>query len=94
MSPESKPRRREGVALRKIGDEGGLVVLPDQAEVKSLNPVGIKIYGLLDGEHTVEQIATAVEAEFDVSLAQARSDVEAFLGELRADGMLAPEEGA
>lgn len=91
MSPSSFPRRHPDTAFRPIGDEGGLVVLPGSAEVKVLNPVGIKIYSLLDGEHSVESIAAAVVEEFDVAEDQARRDIEAFLKELESNGMLVAE---
>ncbi len=87
-SAESRPRRHPDSAFRPIGDEGGLVVLPGRAEVKVLNPVGIKVFSLLDGRHTVEEIVGAVTAEFEVTAEVARRDVEDFLRELTAHGML------
>ncbi len=83
-----RPRRHPDCAYRAIGDDGGLVVLPGKGEVKVLNPVGVKIYSLLDGDHTVEEIVGAVTAEFDVSADVARGDVQVFLGELAAQGMI------
>jgi hypothetical protein len=68
------------------------VVLPGRAEVKVLNPVGIRIFGLLDGSHSVEEIAGLVAAEYDVAEPEAQADVSAFVGELAAHGMLAGEE--
>ena len=67
MSSQQYPRRHPDTAFRPVGDEGGLVVLSGRAEVKVLNPVAIKVFGLLDGEHSPEQIARAVVDEYDVS---------------------------
>ncbi len=94
MTEDWKPRRHPDSAFRPIGDEGGLVVLPGRAEVKVLNPVGIKVFSLLDGTRTVEQIAEAVTAEFDVEREQALQDVREFLDELSQQGMLADNEEA
>jgi len=91
-SLEARPRRHPDSAFRPIADEGGLVVLPGRAEVKVLNPVGIRIFGLLDGSHSVEEIAGLVAAEYDVAETEAQADVRAFVGELAAHGMLAGEE--
>ena len=91
-SLEARPRRHPDSAFRPIADEGGLVVLPGRAEVKVLNPVGIRIFGLLDGSHSVEEIAGLVAAEYDVAETEAQADVSAFVGELAAHGMLAGEE--
>lgn len=83
------PRRHPDTAFRKIGEEGGLVVLPGRSEVKVLNPVGIVIFSQLDGSKDVETLAASVAEEFDVELAAAREDVVKFLDDLRENGMLA-----
>ncbi len=64
------------------------MVLPGRAEVKVLNPVGIKVFSMLDGEHTRAEIARAVSEEFEISEEQALTDVGAFLEELAGNGML------
>ena len=83
------PRRHPDTAFRKIGDEGGLVVLPGRAEVKVLNPVGVAVFSQLDGSKDIEALAAYVAEEFDVELAVAREDVLTFLDDLRQNGMLA-----
>ena len=88
---DARPRRHPDSAFRPIADEGGLVVLPGRAEVKVLNPVGIRIFGLLDGAHSVGEIADVIAAEYEVAEADAREDVRAFLEQLEAHGMLAGE---
>ena len=94
MNRSNFPRRHPDTAFRPIGDEGGLVVLPGSAEVKVLNPVGIKIYSLLDGEHSVDSIAAEVTEEFNVNEDDARRDLEDFLKDLEANGMLVGPEAA
>ena len=92
MPAQSFPRRHPDTAFRPVGDEGGLVVLSEKSEVKVLNPVGIKIFELLDGQHSTDRIATLVAEEFEVSKEEALVDVNDFLAQLQANGMLA--EGA
>ena len=101
LSSNANPRRHPNTAYRSVGDDGGLVVIADQAQVKVLNPVGIKIYSMLDGEHTEDEIVRAVTDEFDVSLDEATTHLSEFLAELKSNGMLAApgerapwEEGA
>ena len=89
MSSDSNPRRHPDTAFRPVGDEGGLVVIPGKSEVKVLNPVGIKVYELLDGEHSVETIVEAVTSEFEVSVEDAAKDVGDFIEMLREHGLLA-----
>ena len=68
-------------------------MLPGRAEVKVLNPVGIKVFSMLDGEHTRAEIARAVSEEFEIGAEQALRDVSAFVEELAGHGMLT-EPGA
>jgi hypothetical protein len=88
MTTGKYPRRHSEASFRAMGDEGGLVVMPTQREVKVLNPVGIKVFSMLDGTHSEEQIVEAVADEFEVAVDQAAEDVRAFLGELRRNGMV------
>ena len=88
------PARNPETAHRAVNDEGGLVVLPSRSEVKVLNPVGSRIFTLLDGEHSLEQIVQSIVDEFEVGPEQADSDVRAFLGDLEKHGMLASSADA
>jgi hypothetical protein len=94
VQSDSYPRRHPDTAFRQVGDEGGLVVLPTRAEVKVVNPVGAKVFGLLDGEHSLEAITEAVLEEFEITREEARRDIEAFLQDLAEHGMLAQAESA
>jgi hypothetical protein len=94
MTTDQYPRRHPIASFRQMGDEGGLVVLPTRSEVKVLNPVGVKIFSMLDGTHSEERLAEAVAEEFEIGLEQAREDVGLFLGELRRNGMLVDEAQA
>jgi hypothetical protein len=90
MSPPTDfPKRHPDSSFRPIGEEGGLVVLPGKAQVKVLNPAAIMIYGLLDGDHSLDQIADKVAGDFDVTRETAMADLHAFLDELASHGMLA-----
>ena len=84
------PRRASESAFRTVGDEGGLVVLPGRAEVKVLNPVGSRVYALIDGKRTLGEIVGTIEQEFDVTIDQATADVEEFLSILESEGLVDP----
>ena len=89
VTPPTLPRRHPDTAYRKIGADGGMVVLAGRAEVKVLNPVGIVVFSLLDGTRDVDALTQAVTDEFDIDAAQARLDVVEFLTSLQNEGMLA-----
>ncbi len=84
---EDRPLRAES-AFRRYGEQGWVVHLKDPANTL-LNDAGARIFELLDGRHSVQEIATTVSEEFEVGLDQARQDVLEFLGELQANQMLA-----
>lgn len=88
-SLESRPRRHPDTAYKSIAGEGGLVVLPGKSEVKVLNPTAVHIYSLLDGSHSLEEIAQVLFNEYEVSLDDARRDVREFVEVLDGQGMLA-----
>jgi len=88
-NPDRRPKRNPSSAFKPIGDEGGLVVLPDRSVVKVLNPVGIRVFGLLDGERTLGQIVDLICEEYEVTPEKAAQDVETFVGLLSQEGMLA-----
>jgi len=91
--PDSRnPRRSPESAFRPMGDEGGLVVMSMRREIQVLNPVGIRIFALLDGTHSEADIVRMVADEFDVTPEVAAGDVADFLKVLRENGMLADEE--
>jgi len=90
---EKYPRRDPTTAYRSVADEGYLVVVPTRATVEVLNPVGGRIFSMLDGQHTEEDVVRAIVDEFEVAEAQARRDVRAFLEDLRGKGMLAIDGG-
>ena len=83
-----RPRRHPDSAFRAVGEDGGLVVLAGKAEVKVLNPVGMTVFALLDGQHELHQIVGIVADEFDVDTPRALADVQEFLADLDEHGML------
>ena len=62
----------------------GRVVLIDanEGELLHLNEVGSRLWELLDGTRSVAQLVDQIHAEFDVSPARLRKDVNRFVGTL------------
>jgi hypothetical protein len=61
----------------------------DLEAIFTLNPVASRIWALLEQPTTPGRIAEAITAEFEVSFADARRDVDEFLHSLRNAGLLA-----
>ena len=73
---------------------GETLILPVTGHVANLdsiyvmNDVGSRIWDLLGAPMPVEQIASTLSAEFDVSVEQAGEDVREFLGVLSERGLI------
>ncbi len=75
------PFRNPRAATRTIEGEA-VAVSPDDAMLHNFNEVGTLIWELADGRHDLDAIADRVSATYDVGLAEARRDVEAFCSQL------------
>ena len=84
------PRKHPDAASRVYGGDA-LIVLPGSSSFKILNTTGSRIWDLIDGKKTMEEIAQVIEREYDVPLEKALEDVREFTSELEAHGMLASD---
>lgn len=80
-------RLRPDVRYRVIDNEA-LVLRQDDAEILGLNEVGTKVLDLLESGRTVGQVVRALQQELDVDRRRLQTDVEGFLGELMASGVV------
>jgi hypothetical protein len=77
------PRKRPASAWQRI--DGEMVVLQqDAGQLAGLNAVGARIWELIDGVRSVEDIVVMVAAEYPGAGGAARADIEAFLSALVA----------
>ena len=69
--------------------EGEAVILSlDTKVLRGLNPVGSRVWDLIDGQRSVEEIAGLIVKEFDVERTQADQDVRGFVQELLDKGLV------
>lgn len=57
-------------------------------KLMGLNPTGSFVWGLLDGQRTLAQLAAAVAERFQVSDERALADVSAFVAALAERGLV------
>lgn len=69
------------VAARVV-DGTAVIVMASSGEVVMLNAMGSRIWELLDGSRTVQDIIHTIVSEYDVTEQQAHQDVEEFLQKL------------
>lgn len=75
--------------VRETASEDGAVLLDiEQGICFSLNPVGLKIWGLLKTHHSVDEIADDLAHDFPVPRSQLLSDVIEFLQSLETKNLI------
>ena len=91
MDLHSYPIPHAQVAAQIVDDEA-VIVLADAGEVNVFDPVGTRIWELIDGSRTIQQIIDVVVDEFEVTPEQAQVDVVEFLETLAREKMIVFEE--
>lgn len=69
------------VATRTVDGEA-VIVLADSGQVNVLNPIGTRMWELMDGTRNIQQIVDTICEEFDVAEEEAKRDLEEFLQQL------------
>jgi hypothetical protein len=82
------PTPREGVASRVIDGVAVAVTAGDSTLHTFENDVATEIWGLADGQRSVEEIVERIVAAFDVERTQAEQDVIEFMRLLDERGLL------
>jgi hypothetical protein len=85
------PRKHPDLASR-VYDGEAFIVLPQSHQYKILNEVGTRVWELIDGARTLDDMARLIADEFEISVEEALRDVGDFINDLRANGMLADSE--
>jgi hypothetical protein len=78
-SPDAAYRTYDGQAT---------IVLPTRAQVSVLNEIGSAVWDRIDGRRTLAEILEGLLEEYDITRERALGDLEAFVSDLRAQGMV------
>jgi len=92
MTTDKNPIANPIAVLRVELDDWAVLFNPDTAEAVGINPVGVAVWRLLDGAHSVEDIVDAIKQDFDEVSETAPEQVETFLKELATRGFMSPED--
>jgi hypothetical protein len=80
------PAKAPQTASRLIAGEAVILSL-DTKILRGLNPVGSRVWDLIDGTRSIDEIVDVIVAEFDVTPPVAAADVEAFVRQLLERGL-------
>jgi Coenzyme PQQ synthesis protein D (PqqD) len=79
--------RNPSVLWRELDGEA-ILLNPKEGCSYNLNNVGTLIWKMLDGEHTIEDLANAICELYDVENEQALQDVSYLLNELQENNLV------
>lgn len=77
--PDAAARTYESDA----GEAEAFIVVPGLGEYNILNPIGSRVFELIDGKRTAEDIVAVICDEYEVSREKAEADVNSFVEDLR-----------
>lgn len=81
MDLSSRIKRNDNVAYRVI-DEEALLVNPKDNTLYTLNNVAARIWELLDGQKTCQEIAKIIKEEFEADMTTIQSDALSLMQDL------------
>jgi hypothetical protein len=84
----ARPTREPSAAWRVVDSEA-VMVLPSTGKVHTLNAVGTRFWEMVDGQRTIDEIASLMAEEFDAPTDEIERDCRAFAAELSERGLLA-----
>lgn len=89
---ESKVSQNPQVAARELSpDDGGVLLHLETAEYHGVNPIGLLIWNVLDGERTVREIIETIRARVEDAPPQLEGDVIQFLNDVHKRGLVVVE---
>lgn len=87
VTPESRLVHSDDVLYQEVGGEAVLLDLASE-QYFGLDPVGTRIWELLDGERQLTEIHEVLCNEFDAETAQIRTDLLALAHSLMEAGLV------
>ena len=91
MKKSDKPITNPLVVLREEFDDWAVLFNPETADAVGINPVGVVIWKLMDGQRCVEELVKEIENHFADVPDTASEDVTAFVNDLAERGFVGYE---
>jgi SynChlorMet cassette protein ScmD len=91
METPKKPIANPVVVLREEFDDWAVLFNPDTAEAVGINPVGVVVWKLMDGERDLEKIVAEVKDRFADVPDTAAEEVSWFVSDLTQKGFVGYE---
>ena len=92
MIEKKYPLANPLIVLREEFDDWAILFDPDTGNAFGLNPVGVFIWKLLDGKHSIPDILARMQESVEDVPPEAQEDVEAWVQELIKRGLAGYEK--
>lgn len=86
-----KPIANPTVVLREEFDDWAILFNPDTADAVGTNPVGVAVWNLMDGTHSLEEIVAEIQDQFSDVPDAATKEITAFVKDLAERGFIGYE---
>ena len=89
---ESRVSQSAQVVARELSpDDGGVLLHLETAQYHGVNPIGLLIWELLDGQRTVGEVVETVRARVEGAPPELEADVLQFLNDVYERGLVVLE---
>ena len=87
MSQVNNPIANPLIVLREEFDDWAILFDPDTGDAFGLNPIGVRIWKRLDGNHSVEDILQDLQESCEDVPEEAEGDLQEFIEKLVQRGL-------
>ena len=91
MKLQNKPIANPVVVLRQEFDDWAVLFNPDTADAVGVNPVGVAVWKLMNGNYDLDEILAQVKDQFNNVPDNATEEVTAFVDDLAERGFVGYE---
>jgi SynChlorMet cassette protein ScmD len=91
MSEEKTPVRNPVAVLREEFDDWAVLFNPDTTQAVGINPVGVAVWKLIDGNRSIDDVVSEIKNQYDDVPESAHEEVMAFIQNLTDGGFIGYE---
>ena len=91
METSNKPIANPVVVLREEFDDWAVLFNPDTADAVGINPTGVDLWKLMDGNRSLEELMDEIKDRFADVPENALDDITAFVNKLSETGFVGYE---
>ncbi len=93
MDRQAKPIANPDVVLREEFDDWAVLFNPDSAVALGVNPIGVAIWKLLDGAHSLDDIIQVLGERYSEVPESVVDEVMDFISQLQERGFIGLDTG-